>query len=162
MHESGFAKRYIKPGNIQVFLRGPSWWVNIAGFGISKWVSASTALRTTEIGTGGGTASEIFGLYYPDAFDETVLEADEVAHGALAYTPARRGLWALGKITYRMLTHKLAFIIKRRPWAYVTKGTPFSLNELENAGASIRRMNFVQGTMAAPPKNRLTVTDAMH
>lgn len=87
MHEGGLAHRYLKLGNILVFLRGPSWWVKIAGFGISKWVEASTALRTMEIGTRGVMVSEIFGLHYPHAFDETVLEADEVAHGALAYTP---------------------------------------------------------------------------
>lgn len=161
MHESGFAHRDLKPGNILVFQRGSSWWVKIADFGISKRVEASTALRTMEIGTKGFMAPEILGLYCPDDFDETALEADEVAHDALAYTRAI-DLWALSEITHRMLTHKPAFITKGRLWAYVTKGTPFSVNELENAGASVHGINFVQGTMAASPNKRLTAMDAMN
>lgn len=60
-----------------------------------------------------------------------------------------------------MLTHKPAFITKGRLWAYVTKGTSFPVNELENSGATIHGINFAQGTTAASPKKRLMATDAM-
>lgn len=96
MHESGFAHRDLKPGNILIFQKGPGWWVKLADFGISKrGVESSTLLRTVEIGTRGFMASEILGLYCPDDFDEEAFEADEAAHDALAYTPVV-DLWGLG------------------------------------------------------------------
>ncbi|KAF7558250.1 hypothetical protein G7Z17_g92 [Cylindrodendrum hubeiense] len=160
MHDSGFAHRDLKPGNILVFQKGPSWWVKIADFGISKRVEASTALRTMEIGTRGFMAPEILGLYCPDDFDETEFEADEAAHDALAYTPAI-DLWALGEITHRMLTQKPAFVAKGRLWSYVTKGTPFPATELESVGASVQGISFIQEAMAASPKKRLTAANAI-
>ncbi|KAH7131079.1 kinase-like domain-containing protein [Dactylonectria macrodidyma] len=161
MHESGFAHRDLKPGNILVFQKGPAWWVKIADFGISKrGVEASTVLRTMEIGTRGFMAPEILGLYCPDDFDEEAFEADEAAHDALAYTPVV-DLWALGEITHRMLTQKPAFETRGRLWSYVTKGTAFPASELQAVGTSAQGISFIQEAMAASPRKRLTAVTAM-
>ncbi|KAF7547010.1 hypothetical protein G7Z17_g8020 [Cylindrodendrum hubeiense] len=161
MHESGFAHRDLKPGNILVSQKGPAWWVKIADFGISKRTGASTILRTMEIGTRGFMAPEILGLYCPDDFDDEEDDSDDNAHDdSLAYTPAV-DLWALGEIAHRMLTGKPVFVAQKRIWSYVTKGTPFPTNELQSVGTSPQGIKFIQQVMAASPKSRLTATDAI-
>ncbi|KAI0400646.1 kinase-like protein [Xylaria palmicola] len=60
MHESNFAHRDLKPGNILVASHSPSWVVKIADFGISKQSIEGDTHLQTQIGTVGYMAPEVF------------------------------------------------------------------------------------------------------
>ncbi|KAH8680292.1 kinase-like domain-containing protein [Ilyonectria robusta] len=152
MHKSGFAHRDLKPGNILVVHRGPRWWVKICDFGISKRVEGSTALRTMEVGTMGYMAPEVLGMFTLEDLQENQTEV-------AAYTSAV-DLWALGEITHKLLTQKATFLSPNQRANYVTMGTQFPTNELESVGASTHCILFIQQTMAASPRKRLTADEA--
>lgn len=152
MHKSGFAHRDLKPGNILVVHRGPRWWVKICDFGISKRVEGSTALRTMEVGTMGYMAPEVLGMFTLEDLQENQTEV-------AAYTSAV-DLWALGEITHKLLTQKATFLSPNQRGNYVTMGTQFPTNELESVGASTHCILFIQQTMAASPRKRLTADEA--
>lgn len=117
MHSNGFVHRDLKPAvraehvvrctpclfanflqNILVVKPGPTWWVKLGDFGISKRASEATALRTA-IGTVGYLAPEV------PIGSELSMDDDESEQ---TYTSAV-DMWALGEIVYRLLTQRPAF-----------------------------------------------------
>jgi len=153
MHENGFAHRDLKPGNILVFRKGPSWWVKIGDFGISKRTGGSTALRTMAIGTLGYMAPEILGIYCPE-------EAESLDDGESIYTSAV-DIWALGQLTHKMLTNEAVFDGTRQLIIYVTRGKEFPVRDLEHISASSQSTDFIHQAMAASPRKRLTAAAAL-
>ena len=126
-----------------VFRPGPAWWVKIGDFGISKRMDG-TDLRTSRIGTSGYMAPELVHLYPPsdpDVGDEFV------------YT-ASVDIWALGEITFRLLTGEAAFP-GRKLFDYVVMNAAFPTGPLEAAKCSPECIDFIRKCMAASPRNRL-------
>jgi serine/threonine protein kinase len=131
-----------------VFRPGPSWWVKIGDFGISKRVEDSTALRTV-IGTLGFMAPEMLHIY---ALDEPEPTSD------FFYTAAV-DMWALGEIVYRMLGNQPSFSDGRQLFNYVVKGLPLTADAL--AECSTESIDFIQQCMAPSPRRRILADAAL-
>jgi serine/threonine protein kinase len=133
-----------------VFRPGPSWWVKIGDFGISKRVEDTTALRTV-VGTARYMAPELQHIYCPDE-PETASE--------FVYTAAV-DIWALGEITYEMLVNQPLFVNGRQLFNFVVRGTTFPTEQLDTIGPSAHAGDFIKRCMAASPRMRLTAEHAM-
>ncbi|KAH6665638.1 calcium/calmodulin-dependent protein kinase [Halenospora varia] len=96
MHESGFAHRDIKPGNILVESNSPEWLIKIADFGISKRAQEGETDFRTHVGTSGYIAPEVIGFFSENG-------------SAVPYSVAV-DIWAIGIITVELLLKRLPFI----------------------------------------------------
>jgi serine/threonine protein kinase len=138
--------------NILVLQPGPEWWVKIGDFGISKRAEEeSTALRTL-IGTKGYLAPEIIGLFAPD-------DPSGTDSGSPSYTFAV-DIWALGEITFRMITKHAAFPHPRDLFNYVVSGRPFPTEQLLKYNAGEDCCDFIVKTMAPCPSKRPSANEA--
>jgi serine/threonine protein kinase len=126
-----------------VLHKGPEWWVKVADFGISKRVD-DTVLRTI-IGTEAYLAPEVRGLYTDDS-----KEADENTFSFAV------DIWAIGAISFRMVTGRLAFPPGRKLFDYV-RGSPFPIEE----PMIPEYAKFITETMAASPRHRPTSKQAL-
>ncbi|KPM41375.1 hypothetical protein AK830_g5195 [Neonectria ditissima] len=152
MHDNGFAHRDLKPANILVYHPSPNWWVKIGDFGISKRAEeGNTALRTL-IGTEGYLAPEVLGF----VFDK---DAEASGSDAFSYTFAV-DIWALGELTFRMITKAPAFPNRQDLFNCVVRGYPFPVSVLEAAGATPSCCDFVIKSMVGDPSKRMTARDA--
>jgi len=122
----------------------PEWWVKIADFGITKRIDG-TALRTV-IGTEAYLAPEVKGIYTADSEEE-----DENSFSFAV------DIWAVGSMTVRMITGKLAFQTPRKLFDYVVGGQPFPVNQSMGPECT----DFVMKTMAASPRRRPTSQEAL-
>ncbi|CAG9954815.1 unnamed protein product [Clonostachys rosea f. rosea IK726] len=152
MHGSGFAHRDLKPSNIMVFRPGPSWWIKITDFGISKRTN-DMVTGTLEIGTVAFMAPELRGMCGP--------EEAETAGGYREY-PNAVDIWAIGEITHRLLTQEPLFATGRQLSHYVFLGASFPSEKLQNFGSSRDAIDFVIRCMDAGPSRRLTALDALN
>ncbi|VUC30281.1 unnamed protein product [Clonostachys rosea] len=97
MHSSGFVHRDLKPGNIMVVEKGPSWYVKIADFGISKRRQQGvTTLHTMQRGTLGFAAPEVLGM-------------DNDTESPVTSYDFSVDLWSLGAVTFYLVTNMMAF-----------------------------------------------------
>ncbi|VUC35619.1 unnamed protein product [Clonostachys rosea] len=151
MHGSGFAHRDLKPSNIMVFRPGPSWWVKITDFGISKRTN-DMATGTVEIGTVAFMAPELRHMYSPEETGTT---------GGYREYPNAVDIWAIGEITHRLLTQKPLFDGGQQLFHYVVRGASFPTEKLRNFGSSTDAINFVIQCMDAAPARRLTAPEAL-
>jgi serine/threonine protein kinase len=143
MHDNGFAHRDLKPSNILVKSRGPSWWVKIGDFGISKRAGEGlTALRTLH-GTLGFIAPEIL-------VQKGWIDYPELA-GVQEYTSAV-DIWALGEIVFRALTHQEPFLTNLA--SYVTGKSPFPHDILQEKRISNEGCDLVKCLSQPIPANR--------
>ena len=132
---------------------GPSWWVKIADFGISKRMEGSTGLRTV-IGTNGYMAPELLGQY---PLDEEEPESDS---SDSTYTAAV-DIWALGEITALAITKKITFLDRRLLRRYVVRGLPFPVEDLVAAGSSQGCRDFIVACMQRSATARMSAAEAM-
>lgn len=117
---------------------GPEWRIKIADFGITKQADG-TELRTKYIGTMAYLAPEIRGIYTADFEDE-----DKSTYSFAV------DIWAVGVITFRMITGQLPFPPGGKLVDYVVRGRPFPVME----SLSLEATDFVTKTMAASPRHR--------
>jgi serine/threonine protein kinase len=129
---------------VLVLHKGSNWWVKIADFGISKRVDG-TFLRTI-IGTEAYLAPEVRGFCPADS-----KEGDESIFSFAV------DIWAVGAITFRMVTGRLAFPPGRMLLDYVDGRSPFPIEE----STSPEYAKFVMETMAASPRQRPTSQRAL-
>ncbi|KAI6778104.1 uncharacterized protein J7T54_001524 [Emericellopsis cladophorae] len=133
MHDSGFAHRDLKPGNILVEAASPDWLVKIADFGISKRAQeGGTDLRTMQIGTFGYMAPEVMGFFSGN--DPSVAYSVTV------------DIWAIGIIAFELLFKRHPFANVKHILDYVT-GT----EELRFPGRLFVEASLPNGPMAAFP-----------
>jgi serine/threonine protein kinase len=125
----------------------PDWWIKISDFGITKRAQEeSTALRT-RIGTRGYLAPEVIGLFTLD--DMSVNEPTQT------YTSAV-DIWALGEITFRMITRNSVFAEPRDLYNYVVVNRPFPRDLLSRCNASSICCDFVEFSMGRSARERPT------
>jgi calcium/calmodulin-dependent protein kinase I len=135
-----------------VFRPGPSWWIKITDFGISKRTN-DMVTGTLEIGTVAFMAPELRGMCGP--------EEAETAGGYREY-PNAVDIWAIGEITHRLLTQEPLFATGRQLSHYVFLGASFPSEKLQNFGSSRDAIDFVIRCMDAAPSRRLTALDALN
>ncbi|KAK0649170.1 kinase-like domain-containing protein [Cercophora newfieldiana] len=149
MHSFSFTHRDLKPRNILVQTPGPSWWVKIADFGITKRVHEATGL-TTVVGTPAYMAPEIQGIY-PLADFNAGLQSKE-------YTSAV-DIWAIGAMAFHIVTGRPAFSIPQDLFTYVVMGMP--LKFLDDFGPEDEFRNFIEKVMAASARLRISAQEAL-
>ena len=154
MHDNHFAHRDLKPG-VRLLLstvifasnycvpecprpaRGPSWWVKIADFGISKRLEEATDMELrTAIGTPCYVAPEVVGVYSVDS-----TQSVDQAYSFLV------DIWSAGAIAFRMLTSQHAFSDRWQLFNYVVHGKPFPSQRL--AGFSVSQVCVDSHTASA-------------
>ncbi|KAL5363914.1 kinase-like domain-containing protein [Aspergillus floccosus] len=143
MHDNGFAHRDLKLNNILLKSCPPNgWWVKIGDFGISKRVEDGLGALTTTKGTVGYMAPEILGFTErgrPYAID----------------------VWAVGEITFQLLTKKPTFKNPGLLSKYVNNPELFPVDVLQAAHISQSGVDFVLSTMHPMPDKRITAQAAL-
>lgn len=121
--------------------------MKIADFGITKRAQESTALRTF-VGTHGYLAPEVIGFVdVSDAQDPSYTSAVDI--------------WALGEMTFRLITNQSTFPTPRALARYAAAQTSLPCTDLDRVGASGEIKHFLEKAMAAHPSERLSARDAM-
>ena len=147
MHGYGFTHRDIKPQNIFVIEKGPSWWIKIGDFGITKRVSRDISSLKTEIGTQEYMAPE-------------VLRCIECSADGFQYDSSV-DLWALGCLLYRILVQKPPFANLIELESYCKSPDGLLAKCLDQARVSPATNTFVCSMLAVEPKNRPDATTAL-
>ncbi|CAG9945921.1 unnamed protein product [Clonostachys rosea f. rosea IK726] len=142
MHDHGFIHRDLKPGNIMVAAKHPSWEVKIADFGVSKERHlASISPNTFYVGTLGYAAPEQLAVgKLPDSS----------VHGNEA------DLWSVGIITFRILTGKLPFLDTQALSRYTFGKIQFPVDQLDSVNASRNAERFIRGLLVSQPHERMS------
>ncbi|CAH0051188.1 unnamed protein product [Clonostachys solani] len=150
MHENGFAHRDLKPANVLVSKPSPNWWVKISDFGISKRAQEASTVFHTVVGTNGYLAPEVMGYYSPDDDEDN----------DSPYTVAV-DLWALGALTFRLLTNQNIFTEPRMLGRYVVGRAPFPKTLLTFHAVSEACICLLEKMMAPSPLKRPTAVEAL-
>ncbi|PPJ60976.1 hypothetical protein CBER1_02014 [Cercospora berteroae] len=146
MHSQGYAHRDLKPQNLLVYRPRPHWHIKIADFGLSKRVAESFSSLHTQAGTQGYMAPEVMGLLDDDDSDDGLTPS---------YTTAV-DIWALGVVTFYMLTGHLPFPASDlRPLErYIRGKTSFPIQVLRDEKISDAGCTWVESCMAPSPPDR--------
>ncbi|KAH8808784.1 WD40-repeat-containing domain protein [Xylogone sp. PMI_703] len=142
MHAESFAHRDLKPQNVLVVHGPPEWWIKLADFGLSKRLTGSTAYRTF-----GGTQ------YYmaPEILDTASEE----------YTNAV-DLWAVGCITYRLVTGIVPFLKVKDALKYCEDKSLFPNGALHENGVKSLCARFIKELLEADPQRRISASQALN
>ncbi|KAI8622929.1 kinase-like protein [Xylariaceae sp. FL1651] len=148
MHESGFAHRDLKPGNILVASDSPRWAVKIADFGISKQaIEGGTHLQTMHIGTFGYMAPEVHGFHADSGVD-------------VAYSVSV-DIWAIGIIAIELLL-KLHPLPTLSDLVNLINGSKPLVTDTSNGlFLSVPCRDFVRGLLTTNPITRPTASAAL-
>ncbi|KIX03991.1 uncharacterized protein Z518_07544 [Rhinocladiella mackenziei CBS 650.93] len=142
IHEHGITHRDLKPQNIFVVEKSPTWWVKIGDFGISKRIGGNSTYLHTAIGT------ELF--MAPEVLDEDNLEG---------YTNAV-DIWALGCVLYLLLAWTTPFPVKKSIRLYAAGKIECPIQPLRDQGATLAAVTFAEMLLAAHPEDRPSAKDA--
>ncbi|KAJ5866146.1 hypothetical protein N7534_000699 [Penicillium rubens] len=151
MHSNGFTHGDLKPQNIFALSTGPYWWVKIGDFGISKRVMEGFTGLQTFNGMPAFTAPEVYERLWSPSPESTTLESD--------HCPGI-DIWALGVITYYLLTGKFPFSGKTDLLEYY-KGHSILPFDSSHSPVSPEATSFLASMMAANPADRPTARDAL-
>ncbi|KAG2418965.1 hypothetical protein HFD88_002068 [Aspergillus terreus] len=144
MHGNGFAHRDLKLKNILLKSCPPNGWrVKIGDFGISKCVEGGLGVLTTTMGTMGYMAPETLGF---------------TERGR----PYAVDVWAVGEITFQLLTKKPTFKNPGLLSKYVNNLELFPIGVLQAARISQSGIEFILSTMHPMPDKRITAQEALH
>jgi serine/threonine protein kinase len=123
----------------------PEWWVKLADFGLSKRLTEITAYRTRS-GTPSYMAPEI--LDYLDTPSEEYTNAVD--------------LWAVGCITYRLVTGLIPFPSSRSLLEYCKDKSLFPYNALLDSGIKSLCSKFIKELLETTPKQRPVASQALN
>jgi serine/threonine protein kinase len=129
--------------NVLVVNGPPEWWVKLADFGLSKRLTDTTAYHT-KTGTQSYMAPEIL----------SYLDADTIGAG---YTNAV-DLWAVGYITYRLITGVVPFPAGISLMKYCEDKSLFPFKPLFDSGIKNLGSKFIRGLLMTHPKERLSAS----
>ncbi|KAK2611432.1 hypothetical protein N8I77_004771 [Diaporthe amygdali] len=134
MHREGFAHRDVKPANILIKAQPPKskWWVKLSDFGISKRIEEATYVPSTIKGTPPYMAPELV-LYEPGS-------SSPINHQIA-------DMWALGEISFRMLTKNAAFVDWSAVVRYVVDPTVFPSHQLHQYHISPEANSFIRSVL---------------
>ncbi|KAK3169499.1 hypothetical protein OEA41_008882 [Lepraria neglecta] len=149
MHENDYSHRDLKPGNILVRSKSPDlWWVKLSDFGISKRAADNLAASSTLKGTLRYMAPELLGFVEPGE------ESD--SHNAQA-----ADLWALGEISFQMLTKEPTFKYINLLSTYIRSPDSFPSAALRGYNVSEVAIDFIKSLMQPKPEDRQTTSKAL-
>lgn len=135
--------------NILIHSHPPEkWWVKLADFGISKRVEDCTG-PTTKKGTPG---------FVPPEFHRSSPEGEEPSNDP----PYAADVWALGEVTFRMMTDKVTFPSTYDLFQFIEDRLPFPLTPLEEYHASQDAIDFVQASFRLACVHRPEIASAPH
>ena len=121
------------------------WWVKIGDFGITKRVIDGTdAAPGITMGTTGFMTPELLGFQASASLKDP-------------YTP---DLWALGEITFQLLTRESAFESMRSLAIYAQGSKDFPADALHNQRVSATGVDFISSLMIIDLRLRLTAKTA--
>ncbi|KFY30171.1 hypothetical protein V494_08235 [Pseudogymnoascus sp. VKM F-4513 (FW-928)] len=146
MHAESFAHRDLKPQNVLVVHGPPQWWVKLADFGLSKRLTETTAYDTK-----GGTQSYMA----PEVLDYDVTDIS-----GTEYTNAV-DLWAVGCITFRLVTGIVPFPPGKSLWKYCEDQSLFPYGPCFDSGITSSCFKFIKGLLEAHPKKRPSASQAL-
>jgi serine/threonine protein kinase len=132
--------------NVLVVNGPPEWWVKLADFGLSKKLTETTAYHTKS-GTQSYTAPEILNYLDTDA-------------PSAEYTNAV-DLWAVGCITYRLVTGVVPFPPGRSLVKYCDDKSLFPFDPLFDSGIKSSGSKFIRELLVTHPKERLSASQAL-
>ncbi|KAH8805450.1 WD40-repeat-containing domain protein [Xylogone sp. PMI_703] len=144
MHAESFAHRDLKPQNVLVVHGSPEWWVKLADFGLSKRLTEITAFRTKS-GTQSYMAPEL--LDYLDIPREEYTNAVDV--------------WAVGCITYRLVTGIVPFPPGRSLFEYCKDKSLFPYDALLDHGVKSVCVKFIKELLQTSPEQRPSSSQAL-
>jgi serine/threonine protein kinase len=124
------------------------WWVKLSDFGISKRAADNLAASSTVKGTLRYMAPEVLG------FVESAEESD--SRNAQA-----ADMWALGEITFQMLTKEPTFKYISLLSNYVRSPHNFPSAVLRAHHVSEVGINFINSIMQPKPEDRQTTAEAL-
>jgi serine/threonine protein kinase len=128
-------------------VHGPrQWWVKLADFGLSKRLTETTAYYTKS-----GTQSYMA----PEILD--YLETDTPS---AEYTNAV-DIWAVGCITYRLVTSKVPFPPGRSLGKYCEDKSLFPLGPLFDSGIKGSCFEFIKALLEPHPEVRPSASQAL-
>jgi serine/threonine protein kinase len=130
--------------NVLVIHGPPEWWVKLADFGLSKKLTGTTAYRTKS-GTQSYMAPEI--LEYLDTPGGEYTNAVD--------------LWAVGCITYRLVTGIVPFPPGRSLLEYCKDASLFPYDALLDSGIKSSCSKFIKELLETGPKQRLSASQAL-
>ncbi|KAJ0424924.1 kinase-like domain-containing protein [Aspergillus carlsbadensis] len=143
MHDNEFTHRDLKLNNILLKQVPPNdWWVKIADFGISKRIEDGIGLPTMTKGTPGYMAPELLGF---------------IPRG----TPYAVDIWAVGEITFQLLTKRPAFESPGRLSNYVQDTSNFFYDPIHATRTTELGINFILSTLRPEPDQRISARDAL-
>ncbi|KAL1958927.1 hypothetical protein VTO42DRAFT_3480 [Malbranchea cinnamomea] len=148
MHSSGFTHRDLKPKNIFVVSKGPSWWVKIGDFGVSKEAEGSIVLQTV-VGTPSYLAPEIL---------EIIIASGDEAN--FSYTSAV-DMWSLGVIVCQLLSGQAPSRDNKNLIAFLKDPAKFPSEAIFSNGISQEAHELLKGLLAAKPDDRLSARNAL-
>ena len=166
MHAESFAHRDLKPQvsstcnhvsgspanslffmqNVLVVHGSPEWWVKLADFGLSKRLTDATGYHT-RAGTQAYMAPEVQNL-----IESGVAGSD--------YTNAV-DMWAVGCITYRLVTGVVPFPPGRTLIKYCEDRSLFPYDALFDSGIKSTCSKFIRHLLVAQPQERPSATQAL-
>ncbi|KFY05657.1 hypothetical protein V492_08376 [Pseudogymnoascus sp. VKM F-4246] len=146
MHAGSFAHRDLKPQNVLVVHGPPQWWVKLADFGLSKRLTETTAYHTK-----GGTQSYMA----PEVLDYDVTDIS-----GTEYTNAV-DLWAVGCITFRLVTGVVPFPSGKSLWKYCEDQSLFPYGPCFDSGIKSSCFEFIKGLLETRPKKRPSASQAL-
>jgi serine/threonine protein kinase len=133
--------------NVLVVHGPPQWWVKLADFGLSKRLTESTAYRTMT-----GTLSYMAPEIHP--YLDTYTPSAE-------YTNAI-DLWAVGCITYRLVTGDVPFPPGTSLLKYCKDKSLFPYDPLLDCGIKSICSRFVKELLETYPKQRPSASQALN
>ncbi|KAL1858173.1 hypothetical protein Daus18300_010055 [Diaporthe australafricana] len=148
MHREDFAHRDVKPGNILIKARPPErrkWWVKLSDFGISKRIEESAYVQSTIKGTPPYMAPEL--VFYQRG------SCSPIDH-------QKADMWALGEMSFRMLTKKATFVDLSAVARYSADPELFPSDQLDHHKASPEAKSFIRSLLELRPNDRLPADKA--
>jgi serine/threonine protein kinase len=132
--------------NVLVVHGSPEWWVKLADFGLSKRLTDATGYHT-RAGTQAYMAPEVQNL-----IESGVAGSD--------YTNAV-DMWAVGCITYRLVTGVVPFPPGRTLIKYCEDRSLFPYDALFDSGIKSTCSKFIRHLLVAQPQERPSATQAL-
>ncbi|KAL4964617.1 serine/threonine-protein kinase [Aspergillus stella-maris] len=143
MHDIKLFHRDLKLKNILIHSQPPDHWrIKLADFGLSKRVEETLDIKTSAKGTLGYMAPELLG--FSDRGPSYAID-----------------IWAVGEITFQLLTKRPAFRLPGAFLKYRDDRIGFPLKLLAAANLSSAATDFIMRLMAFEPERRDTAKDAL-